>query len=212
MEMGSVYSKDKGKSSHAHNAEGLTYLLFRNPGYCPCHAQDLSGMLRSRGVKPAIVRVSTRTIQVYTLSSQIQHLKSVVRDVLGVDWLDERHTSRDCSSIECLLKEYNILLYKELFWEAHEVGEDIWGFGSPQGQLLAVTAGILAKAQEGRIEPVEKLVYHTLLPMMEMQQGVGVGVNLDCLVTNAYTILSCGRPEAWKCLTPPAITMSYRRK
>lgn len=205
-------NSDENKKPLRHEHEhGLTYLLFRNQGYCPCHASTLASILKEAGVKPVIVRVSSKHVQAYTTTSKLSCLSRVMVERIGLK-LIEKPAMMPCKSIDCLFKNYADLLGRELFWEAHEVGEEIWRLGAPQGQYLAVVAGVFAKAQEGLPGPVDKLVNQTLTSIILNQPGAGIGVDLNCITSQASTILSCGRSEAWKCITTPAITISYRRK
>ncbi len=208
MQANSDDDKKQVGNEHGH---GLTYLLFTNEGYCPCHAPMLVGILKEEGVKPVIVRVSSIHVQVYTTTSRLQGLEGVMIERIGFKPA-EKPELMPCKSIDCLFNNYVDLLARELFWEAHEVGEEIWRLGAPQGQYLAVVAGIFAKAQEGLPGPVDKLVKQTLTTIIMNQPGVGNSVDLNCIKSQASIILSCGRPEAWKCITTPAITISYRRK
>lgn len=204
-------SDENKKPLHHEHEHGLTYLLFRNQGYCPCHAPILASILKEAGVRPIITRVSTKHVQAYTTTSKLSSLRRVMIERIGLK-LAEKPAMLPCKSIDCLFKNYADLLSRELFWEAHEVGEEIWRLGAPQGQYLAVVAGIFAKAQEGLPGPVNKLVRQTLTSVILNQPGVGIGVDFNCILSQASIILSCGRPDAWKCLTTPEITISYRRK
>ncbi|NOZ31397.1 MAG: DUF309 domain-containing protein [Crenarchaeota archaeon] len=208
MQANSDENRNSVSSEHEH---GLTYLLFRNQGYCPCHAPILARILKKTGVKPVIVRVSSKHVQAYTTTSKIYSLRRVMVERIGLKPA-EKPAMMPCKSIDCLFKNYVDLLSRELFWEAHEVGEGIWRLGAPQGQYLAVVAGVFAKAQEGLPGPVDKLVKQTLTSIILNQPGAGIGVDLNCIMSQASVILSCGWPEAWKCITTPAITISYRRK
>lgn len=207
------YLSEVKASTKMEGAEGdvFSYILLANPGYCPCHAQEIAGRIKEAGLKPVVVRISTRTVQIYTKRSLIPELERIASRVLGLPRIP-REPVPECESIDCLFDEYTMLLGEELFWEAHEVAEAIWRLGSPQGHLLAVAAGVLAKAQEGVFQPLHKITSWTLHVVRMGQAGVGQGVDYSCMVSEAEKILACGRPEAVKCITRPAITISYRRK
>ncbi len=196
----------------------LRAYYYTNPGYCPHEARGIARYLLANGVKPVLVRVSTRHIQVYTVERE-----DAGEGILGllrrysqgrVEPVDPDTSVNHCTgSAPCLLERYRYHLAIEAYWQAHEDGEELWRLGVPQGQLLAAAAGVLAKAQEGVYAPVGEILWGTLPRIYNGQAGPGSHVDLACLEAAARQILSCTRPVGVEnCITVPTPLVSYRRK
>ena len=188
---------------------------FHNRGnYCPSDTSHLKSIIKSKlHVRPIIVRVSSREVQVYTPRSLISKEIERLTEILG-SRSEYQLTYYYSESIEELYKWYKILLQLERFWEAHELGERIWRLGFPGGQLLAVIAGLFARAQEGIVKPVLSILYRILPSVLLSQAGVSSRIVLSRLETTAYSIASCGSPsfEWYTSLISSLNLISYRRK
>jgi len=179
--------------------------------YCPIDAPCLRERIESLiGVKPVIVRVSSREIHLYTPAPLRDEKKRTLwrRFAPPSTLRDPPCLQGGASRVLC---KYEYFMILERYWEAHEAGEGLWRMGFPGGQLLAVVAGVLAKAQEGDSRAVEIILDRVLPVVVNGQAGVGVPFDPIRLRGEAYQVLACS-PGTVPLLTLNAPLLSHRKK
>jgi len=188
----------------------VTYLS-NTQGYCPVEAPLLREKIESLlGRRPVIVRVSSREIHLYTPTPIGRSEEEALWR-----WIAPPSSQKEPAcpgrGISRILCRYTALIQLERYWEAHEVGEDLWRLGFPAGQLMAVWAGVLARAQEGDLGAVETILDRVLPAVAGGQAGVGVPLDVGRLREAAYQVIACS-PATVPLLTPDPPLLSYRRK
>ncbi len=188
----------------------MTYLS-NTQGYCPVEAPLLREKIESLlGMRPVIVRVSTREIHLYTPIPLGRRMEETLWDRVAPPSTIEEPACPQ-SGIPRVLCRYKALLRLERYWEAHEVGEELWRLGFPAGQLMAVAAGVLARAQEGDSRAVETILDSILPVVAGGQAGVGIPLDPARLREEAYKTLACSSSSVPLLIIDPPL-LSYRRK
>ncbi len=191
------------------------YYFNNSEFYCPIDASTIKLKINKfLNIKPVLVRVSTREVQVFTpLILKYKYIKNIENllktPFIGISDLSPHNRKKYIDSILCYFSDF---LNRERFWEAHEIAEELWRLGFPYGQLLAVTAGILAKAQEGVWKPVSNLLTRILPQIINSQAGIANRISISDLYEWASQVISCSRPNLDVHLIVSPSIISYKGK